>query len=349
MPTITGVRCRPFPHSGRQQLLVDVETDDGLTGTGEAWWGIASGPAGDPSASFAPMVASIESLLAPRVLGRDATAIERNWQEVADWAYRYGDGGIITSALAGIDIALWDLAGKRLGVPVAELLGGSCHDILPAYASLPPLRDAALLRQACESARAYGFRAFKLHEIDIQLVREARRYIGPDATLMVDVNGHFDAVEAVAFGRAMADLDVLWYEEPVRPMRHHGLIARVAQQQPIPLAGGENEYTLDEFQRLLATGAMHWLQPEVTKIGGLTPARKVAALAETAGVALAPHNFRIGPSLYASIHWGFASPGTQWLELPWIAGGTPFPCGAALPPVADGHVTLPPGVGLGLG
>ena len=121
MPTITGVRCRPFPHPLKQQLLVDVETDDGLIGTGEAWWGIASGPNGDPSAPFAPMVAAIDSLLAPRVVGRDATAIERTWQDLADWAYRYGDGGIITSALAGIDIALWDLAGKRLGVPVAEL------------------------------------------------------------------------------------------------------------------------------------------------------------------------------------------------------------------------------------
>lgn len=348
MVAITAVRCRPYPDPLLQQLLVEVETADGLVGVGETWWGTASGPSGDSGAGFAPFRSVIESLLAPRTLGRNADEIERTWQELAGWAYRYGDGGIVTCALAGIDLALWDLRARRLGVPVVDLLGGRCHDRVRAYASLPRFRDAGKVVRACESGFAYGFRAFKLHEIDAEVVQQTRRQLGPGVTLMVDVNGHFHESAAVAFGKAIADSDILWLEEPVAPMRHHGVIARVAAGQPVPLAGGENEYSLDDFARLLDRDAVRWLQPEITKIGGLTPARKIGALAEARGVALAPHNFRVGPSLYASMHWGFASPTTEWLELPWVEGGQRFPCGASLPPVVDGMVALPPGAGFGL-
>ncbi len=125
MPKIAAVHCRPFPHRRLPQLLVEVETDDGHRGLGEAWWGI---PSPDPTvaedAGFAPIEAAIDKLLAPRCIGRSAADIEGLWFELSDWAARYGDGGIITMALSGIDLALWDLQGKRLGVPVVQLLGG---------------------------------------------------------------------------------------------------------------------------------------------------------------------------------------------------------------------------------
>lgn len=332
-----------------KQLLVDVETRDGHKGTGEAWWGIAAtGHAEAPDAAIRPIQAAIEALLAPRCLDEDADNIEALWFKLADWAARYGDGGIIMMALSGIDLALWDLKAKRLGVGAVQLLGGAAHVRLPAYASLPPLRSTAAVVRECRRAQAAGFTAFKLHEVEVGIIRETRQALGPEPLLMVDVNGHFDAIEAIAFGRAIADCGITWYEEPVRPMRNHDAISRVAAAQPLPLAAGENEYSLDDFSRLLSRNAIGWLQPEITKIGGLTPARKIAALAELHNVALAPHNFRNGPALYSSIHWGFSSPATRWLELPWLPEGLAFPCGARLPEVRGGSVALPEGPGFGL-
>lgn len=349
MAPISAVRCRPLSNGRMKQLLVDVETSDGHAGTGESWWGIAAPDSGEADdAATRPMQATIEALLAPRCIGADAGDIEALWVRLADWAARYGDGGIIMMALAGIDMALWDLKAKRVGVPVVQLLGGRAHDRLPVYASLPPLRSTEAVVRECRRATAAGFTAFKLHEIDVGIVRGTRAALGADAVIMVDVNGHFDAIEAIAFGRAIADCGIYWYEEPVRPMRSHAAIKRVADAQPIPLAAGENEYSLEDFDRLLSCNAISWLQPEITKIGGLTPARKIGALAELHNVALAPHNFRNGPALYSSIHWGFSSPATRWLELPWLPEGVAFPCGARLPDVMDGSIALPAGSGFGL-
>ena len=281
MTAISAVKCRPLAEGRMKQLLVDVETRDGHKGTGEAWWGIAStGHAEAADAAIRPIQAAIEALLAPRCLGEDADNIEALWFKLADWAARYGDGGIIMMALSGIDLALWDLKAKRLGVGAVQLLGGAAHVRLPAYASLPPLRSTAAVVRECRRAQAAGFTAFKLHEVEVGIIRETRQALGPEPLLMVDVNGHFDATEAIAFGRAIADCGITWYEEPVRPMRNHDAISRVAAAQPLPLAAGENEYSLDDFSRLLSRNAIGWLQPEITKIGGLTPARKIAALAE---------------------------------------------------------------------
>jgi L-alanine-DL-glutamate epimerase-like enolase superfamily enzyme len=335
MAAITAVRCRPLSQGRMKQLLVDVETAAGDIGTGETWWGIASTDAAEPAdAPTRPMQATVEALLAPRCIGEDADDIEALWFKLADWAARYGDGGIIMMSLAGIDLALWDLKAKRLGVPAVQLLGGRAHQRLPVYASLPPLRSTEAVVRECRRAQAAGFKAFKLHEVEVAIIRGVRDALGTNALLMVDVNGHFDMVEAIAFGKAIADCGITWYEEPVRPMRNHDALARVAAAQPLPLAGGENEYSLDDFHRLLTRNMIRWLQPEITKIGGLTPARKIAALAELHNVALAPHNFRNGPALYSSIHWGFASPATRWMELPWLPEGAGFPCGAALPKVS---------------
>jgi L-alanine-DL-glutamate epimerase-like enolase superfamily enzyme len=251
-------------------------------------------------------------------------------------------------ALSGLDLALWDLLGRRLRVPVVQLLGGAVHDGLPAYASLPPLRDVD--RVVAETGRALeaGLQAVKLHETTVDHVVALRERFGADLRIMVDVNGHFDPLDAIALGRALARHDVAWFEEPVRPMRDHRALCRVRDACGVDLAAGENEYTLDDFERLLDSGAIAYLQPEITKIGGLTAARRVGTLAELHNVALCPHNFRIGPSLYASIHWGLSSPATRWMEVPWLPDGTTFAAGMRLPPLRDGRVFAPEGAGFGV-
>lgn len=346
---IEAVRVRGSDDPRLPQLLVDVITEDGQTGTGEAWWGIAN-PAADraPHAPYATIMAAIEGVLAPRCIGRNANDIEAIGFDLHDYAARYGDGGVITMALSGIDLALWDRLGKRLGVPVNQLLGGCAHESLPAYASLPPLRTAAIIDSECRRALAAGYRAVKLHEVSVEAVRWAREAIGPDAALMVDCNGHFNLHEAIAFARAIAPYNVLWLEEPVRPMRDIASLARVAAASPVPLAAGENEYALADFSRMLEARAVTWLQPEITKIGGLSAARRVSTLVELHNVALSPHNFRLGPSLYASMHWGFACPATEWLEVPWMPADRVWPSRTPMPVVVDGRVRLGDAPGFGL-
>ena len=240
--------------------------------------------------------------------------------------------------LSGIDLALWDLLGKRRSVPVTELLGGAVHDRLPAYASLPPYHD--LERVLAESKRAAeaGYRGVKLHELEPSTAAAAVDAVGPDVAVMVDVNGHFTAEEAIDVAAELAEAGVLWFEEPTWPMRDVDALTRVADASTIKLAAGENEWSLADFERLLAANAISYVQPEITKIGGLSAALRIGTLAELHNVALCPHNFRCGPSLAASITWAMVNPRTAWIEVPWVPTEVAFPSGWSMPRLTDGYI-----------
>ena len=346
MSRITAVRTTILDATPLSQAFVTVTDSDGRTGVGETWWGIPNPER--PGAGALPIASVVDDLLAPRVIGREAGEIGRFWFELWDWGYRYADQGIFPMALSGLDIALWDLLGKTLATSVLQLLGGSRHDAVPAYASLPPLRDPELVVSETQRAVDAGINAVKLHEVTIDHVERLRRRFGEELAIMVDVNGHFDPIEAIAFGRQLADLGATWFEEPVRPMRDHRAMLRVKRESGVDIAAGENEYTLEDFERLLQSEAITYLQPEVTKIGGITAAQRVATLAELHNVALSPHNFRPGPSLYASLAYGFASSATRWFEIPWVPDDRRFASDTPLPQLEDGHVLPPQGPGLGM-
>ncbi|MCP5025727.1 MAG: mandelate racemase/muconate lactonizing enzyme family protein, partial [Actinomycetia bacterium] len=326
-------------------LLVHIGTDEGLAGTGEGWWGVAAKPSQPPDAAVAATAMVVDTILGPQMIGRDARAIGAIWHDLAHDSYRWGDGGMVMCALSGIDLALWDLAGKRHEVPVMELLGGPALDSVPAYASLPPLRTEEALGTEIARARDAGFGAIKLHEIEADTLRFAFEQAG-DLGVMVDVNGHYDPIEARSIGRMLEDLGAVWFEEPVSPMRDMATIAGLRAELSVPIAAGENEWSLLDADRMLRSGAIDYFQPEITKIGGLTPGLRQSALAELHNVAFCPHNFRNGPSLNASIHWAFTSPNAKWLELPWLPEGFDFPLGWPLPTLTDGRVTPPTGPGL---
>ncbi len=328
------------------QTFVTVTDSERRQGIGETWWGIPDHKR--PGAEAHAIASVVDDLLAPRVLGREAGDIGRLWFELWDYGYRYADQGIFPMALSGLDIALWDLLGKTLGASVVQLLGGSRHDAVPGYASLPPLRDPELVVSETQRAVDAGVGGVKLHEVTIDHVERLRRRFGDELDIMVDVNGHFDPIEAVAFGRQLADLGVTWFEEPVRPMRDHRAMLRVKRESGVDIAAGENEYTLEDFDRLLRSEAIAYLQPEVTKIGGITAAQRIVTLAELHNVALSPHNFRTGPSLYASLAYGFASSATRWFEIPWVPEDRRFASNTPLPTMEDGYVLVPQGPGLGI-
>jgi L-alanine-DL-glutamate epimerase-like enolase superfamily enzyme len=336
------------------QLLVQLTTDEGLTGTGECWWGVS--PAAPeirnlnikPAAVVDPIASVVENLLRPLLVGKPSDRIEDLWQQMIHFIYRYGDEGIVRCAVSGVDLALWDLIGKRIGVPVIQFLGGPVKDGLRAYASLPPLKDPCRLRQESKRARQAGFAGIKLHETDPQAAAIVREAVGPDVALMFDVNGHFSPIEALKIASRLQACDVYWFEEPVWPMRDHRAMGRIKNETGIGIAAGENEYDLDSFHRLMASGAADFIMPEITKIGGLTSARKISTLAELFNRIISPHGFRIGPALYANIHWALSCPVSDWIEVPFLPEGFEFPAGFPMPPMEDGMIRLPRGAGLGL-
>ena len=341
-------------HPYLPQLLVRVTAEDGLSGLGECWWGVS--PAAPeikdlnlaPANMVDPIASTVKNILSPILINQDAEQIEHLWQAMIHFAYRYGDEGIVRCALSGIDMALWDLMGKRLNVPVVQILGGVVKDTIRAYASLPPLRDAALVRHESRRAKDSGFTGVKLHELDPEMAGHVREELGPDMAVMFDVNGHFSPAEAIEIAEQLLEYDIFWFEEPTWPMRDHEAMARVRGETGIWVAAGENEFNLDSFERLMTSGAVDYVMPEITKIGGLTTAKKITAMAELFNLPISPHGYRLGPALYANVHWALNCPCSDWIEIPFLPEGHGFPSKISLPPMKDGMIKLPEGSGLGL-
>lgn len=336
------------------QLLVRVTAESGLTGLGECWWGVspAAPPIKDlnlpPANMVDPIASTVNNILSPLLIKKDAGRIEQLWQEMIRFAYRYGDEGILRCALSGIDLALWDLGAKNADAPVVQLLGGQVKNSVRAYASLPPLKDAARVRHEARRAQQQGFHGVKLHELAPEMARVARDAVGPQMAVMFDVNGHFSQAAAIEAAHQLRAYDIFWFEEPTWPMRDHGAMARVKLATGICIAAGENEFNLPSFERLMASGAVDYVMPEISKIGGLTAAGKISALAERYDLPISPHGFRIGPALYANVHWALSCPHSDWIEVPFLPAGYEFPAKMPLPPMEGGMITIPAGPGLGL-
>ena len=335
---ITQVEAQIFPDPLVPQLFVHITTDEGLEGVGEAWWGLPLGP----------VESAIREVLAPQVLGQDPRQIQFLWEKMYRHAYRYGTEGVILCGLSGLDLALWDLLGKRHGVPVAHLMGGLVRDSIRVYASLPPLRDEGRLRAEIQRAVEAGFKGVKLHEVEVRMAAVARKVLPDGFALMFDVNGHFSPVEAEDVARRLRDFQVTWFEEPVWPMQDHEAMRRVRERSGMPLAAGENEYQLRAFHRLMISGAVDYVMAEIAKIGGLTMARKISALAELLNFPICPHCYRIGPALYADIQWALSHTPMDWLEIPWLPEGYQFPAAVPMPAIENGEIRLPHGPGLGM-
>ncbi len=334
------------------QLFVRVIQEDGLSGMGECWWGVSpggeSGKKLPANSQVLPFVSTIENILKPLLIGEDARQIEARYQQMVHYAYRYCIEGVIGCAISGIDLALWDLAGKRLQVPIVELLGGQAKEGVRAYASFPPLKDPELIRQETERAMAYGFQGIKLHEYNPDMAGLVREVAGPEMAIMFDVNGHFNLPGAIDVAEALIVHDVCWFEEPIWPMRDHDVMCRLKEETGISIAAGENEFSQESFYRLMQSGAADYIMPEITKIGGLSAGKKLTPLFELFNLPLSPHSFRSGPALYANIHWALSTENSDWLEVPWLPEGIAFPGGVSIPKLKDGQVALPDGVGLGL-
>ena len=317
-------------------LLVRIDTDAGISGWGEAFG----------HRIFPATRAAIDTLLGPMIVGRDARQIGAITDDLQRTLHGVGRGGPTIYALSGIDIALWDIAGKAAGLPLYRLLGGSRTEDLPAYASLLRYGSAKAVARYTEQALQRGYRHIKIHEITLPEIKAARDAAGPGIPLMVDTNCPWTVPEAIAMAKAMAPLDVHWLEEPVWPPENLAGLAEVRAGGGLSTAAGENYGTAWDFRRAFEAGALTYAQPSVTKIGGVTEMRRVMTLAESFGVTVVPHSAYFGPGLLASIHCIAAMPGGSWVER-FYCDFAENPLGDAIHP-RNGRIAVPQGPGLGL-
>lgn len=336
IPTGASERHSPWWARQARQVIVEVVTDEGLVGLGEAF---AMGGQG-------PVCRVIDDALRPLLLGHDPTRIAF----LADLMQRstagYGRRGVGMHAVSGVEIALWDLLGKARNLPVYELLGGLTRPRLPAYASLLRYSTPAGVAAACESRAAAGFGAIKLHQIDVASTGAAREAVGPDVALMLDTNCPWTPAEALAMARALASFDLAWLEEPIWPPEDYEALGALRQAIPMPLALGENEATSYGFREIIAKGAADVLQPSVIKVGGLAELQKIAALAQVAGLTVTPHSFYFGPGLAATLHFAATLGGSAYVEYPSYDLELPLLAEPIVP--AGGTVAPPRGPGLGV-
>ncbi len=255
-------------------LLVKVETDTGITGWGEAFcYNCTDAVKG-----------AIHSMVAPLAVGRDARDIAKLSRDLQQELHLFGRYGITIFALSGLDIALWDIAGKAAGLPLHRLLGGAAQNSLPAYASLLKYRDPERVAARTKLAIQQGYRHIKLHETEEAEVRAAREAAGHDVKLMVDTNCPWTPEEARHMALKLRPYDLHWLEEPIFPPEDFAALARLRAGTGVAMAAGENNCTSFQFRDMFAANAVDYAQPSVTKVGGVTEFQKVAALADAAGV-----------------------------------------------------------------
>ncbi len=316
-------------------LLVCVETADGIVGWGEAF-GYAIWPA---------TRVAIDHLIAPLAMGGDERDIAALTLDIQKKLHLVGRTGPAVFGLSGLDIALWDIAGKRAGKPLYELLGGARKLQLPAYASLVRYGDTQLVIENAQRAQARGFAAIKLHEIGIEHVRAAREAVGPAVKIMMDTNCPWTVDEALAIADGVRRYDLHWLEEPVWPPEDFAGLAEVRRRSGIPISAGENVMSLKNFEQLFDAGAVDVAQPSVTKIGGVSEMMRVAQLARSRGVRLVPHSPYFGPGLLATLHIAATFEHDTMIEVSFVELGA-SPLGDAVA-VSHGMIAVPQGPGLG--
>ncbi|HLN08637.1 MAG TPA: mandelate racemase/muconate lactonizing enzyme family protein [Xanthobacteraceae bacterium] len=315
-------------------LLVRVDTDDGFTGWGEGF-GHAVAPA---------TKATLDTFVAGHFIGRDPTDIVGLTGEMLQKLHIFGRNGSVSYALSAIDIALWDIAGKRAGRPIHQLLGGARRQEMPAYASMLRYGEPALVGDIAARAAAEGYAFVKLHEIDTPQVAAARDAVGPNVEIMCDTNCPWTPARAIEMAKAFQPYRLHWLEEPVWPPEDHAGLAAV-RKTGMTLAAGENAAGPLDFQQMFDVKAIDIAQPSVTKIGGISEMRKVIALADAAGVLVVPHCAYFGPGYLASLHVAATLTREAPLERLYVElEASPFGAWLEAP---DGKVRVPSSPGLG--
>ncbi len=342
-------------------VIVRIETDAGHTGWGEAKAGVGS------AAACAGLAAIINDDYAPLLVGQDPRDISRLWDVMYNTPRegyavarghalpQLGRRGLSISAIAGVDVALWDILGKSLGVPVWRLLGGRRAERMPAYASGGWADASSIGAQLKGYVEKGGFRAVKMRvgvmdgavANSAARVRAARAGLGPDIGLAADAHGTWTVAEAKAFARMVEDCDLMWFEEPVSADDKAGM-AEVRRASAVPISAGESEFTRHDFREICELRAADVLQPDLAIAGGITEAVRIGALASAFNLRLAPHLWSGAPAFAAGLH--VAASNSAGFILEYSLGHNPMLHELIEEsfPVEDGHVAVPDRPGLGI-
>jgi L-alanine-DL-glutamate epimerase-like enolase superfamily enzyme len=334
------------------QTLVEVFTDAGVTGIGEC----------SPMIHGSAFATLIDKSIRRHVVGQSPFDVEKIWRSAYFGHYKLGPMGIYLNALAGVDIALWDIMGKALGVPCYQLLGGKVRDKVPLYASAmrhhrKPKDEAAHLAKWVEK----GFKAVKIHPYEywafdqghddtLEVVREVRAALGPDIPLLVDVNNSYTVSRAIEVGRKLEKFKCALFEEPIAAYDYAGY-ARLTAALDLAVGAGEQEYTHWQHKDLILQGQVDVIQPDVIKCGGLTELRKIGTIASAFNRPIRCHNTQ--PTIGTAAHYHF------WVSDPMClyeqeyfaeehALRDKFPILTEPLPIKEGFLTLPDKPGLGV-
>lgn len=284
-----GVGLMPTKWTRLDFALVRIETENGLVGWGD----------GFAYSCRRATVAAIEDMVAPLLVGREVDDIAALNMELQRKLHLHGRYGITIFAISAVDIALWDLKAKAEGVSLARLLGSTPKTALPAYASLVRYGEPELVRNFGAKVVSEGYETVKLHEITLEAIEAGREGAGAATKMSTDVNCNWSMAEAREIMPHMKRLDLYWVEEPVFPPDDAAALGGLQEQYGVPIASGENACTAVEFAR--TAPAIHYLQPSVTKVGGVSEFLKVCDLAETHGAKIMPHAPYFGPGYWATL------------------------------------------------
>jgi D-galactarolactone cycloisomerase len=296
IPTQGQVFSRSGVRNFRSATLVQIETDQGITGLGSC------------SGNGELIEVIVGKVLKPLLIGMDPTRIDEIWDKayVRGGHKEFGTRGIDVVALSGIDVALWDIVGKVHCLPIHQLLGGKCRDKVPVYATALYPEEPSRVAERARGFAEQGFHGVKIKvgfdlDQDIAIVRAVRQELGKDFTIMTDANQGYSVDVGLKAAQAFSQSGVFWLEEPlfVEDIEGH---AQLREKGKVPIAVGENLHTYHAFENFVVRGAVDFLQPDVARAGGITEIKKVAALTAKHHLSISFHTWGDAVALAASLH-----------------------------------------------
>lgn len=326
----------------RTHLLVQVQTDEGITGLGEA------------VGNTALIHGILTNHLAERAIGLDPFNIEILREKLMDHHVYFERKGSALCAFSAIEMACWDIKGKALKVPVYQLLGGLYREKIEAYASdIYWEEDPEAMAKEAQRILTAGFRTIKAHigcrspEEDLNRVGLLREVLGDEVGLMIDLNCGYSALEARRALHLWEPYNLFWLEEPVAPNQAE-IMADLRSHSRIPIAAGENEFRVEGFKELFEKKAVDIAMPDIGRAGGLQEVRNICTLAQSYGTSVSPHNFSSGVLLAATIHLMASTPGTMLLEFDTSENSVLLDLFVNSLEVKNGSVAVPHSPGLGV-